>query len=507
MNTTFVSPTGSDASIGRLIQIADLEGWFAKWLVVPEGYRGIVMYPDGEVRDLSAGRLPVLSFRQRAAGRGIGARVALVSTLPFTRYLPVFGLRSGDGALLKANLVLSATIGDAARFMEQAPVTAGRLDAPSPDPFLVSEQLRALVRQFTTVDLLSGAAASALKRDLLPLLQPLFANTGLRLLDFIAISFLSADEQLKTAEQEHDVQEALKKLAHEAGLAELERQAEKKDFQRQLEGQPAGAGLPPTAGKPETEKGKPLPPPFSFDRRKKSEIRRELPPGYLRLQVLKISAMFIFMAILTVVVDPLLIWLNLRNSIQVPGLLTSLWTTAVVIFGKTVWDIYEKVTKEEKQSQFIDYAPESELDDIAFSRHTSVDEFLRTQANRELAHILENLNHTWKNLSQRDQTRVAWALKQLVHSVEQLKERVLDPVFGQPSYPTNHGNLHELQTRQIEYDQAFLLFLESVTTQSDQLRLKSVNEIVSQADADDLIRQVIRVETSFEARRRPPKIG
>lgn len=504
--------------VGRIVHVDDLEGRFSKWLNVPTAYRGVALYPDGKVRLFDPGRYCILQFGERASGKGVGLRVALLSAARFTRFFTVAGLRSGDGVLLKVVLTVAVEIDDPVRFLEQAPAVVGQLDAPSPDPYLACQQLRPLIHAFESVDLLNGAASVQLMPKLIQLLQPLLANNGLRLLELQPPAFVSVAEELAVFTLEQAQREDLKKIEHEAALAELERQAEKEDFECQLRGKPEqGPDAPVQANHPaeltppaQAEEVSPEPAaevvPADNQRSFSNYQRRAqplmgMPPGYLNRQLVKVILSVVGMSVLTLVADPFLRWSGLIKIIEARALLSALWVSTLVYVVKIVRDAYSRLIDAEKKNDWIDL-PANGADKLTANAYANMDGLLRTQSSQELAEIQTKVHRIWQNLLRRGQRDAAGALGRLEPKIEGLTQRVQDPNFGKLVFQADQVNGDRSLSEPIERDQELLLMLAEVADRANALEKKSLDQTVSLEEAIDLEKRIYEFEHRFGARRR-----
>ena len=221
---------------GKAFTISELSGKLNRYLEVPPGRTGVVVFADGKTRILPPGKHRILTWGERLAGEGAGLKAGFVPSGTTSAQMHPRYFFSGDKVLLDAWLSMQVEIVDPARFFIEFVLPAGTLDSTNFDLSSLDVQtvIGAVARRYTAADLIAGLPTRAVAAELPGLFGGALEAQGLRLLSFQPPLFWRSDERAELAEKAQLLEERLQDVELQKQMAAVQTQAQLEDFIKQV---------------------------------------------------------------------------------------------------------------------------------------------------------------------------------------------------------------------------------------------------------------------------------
>lgn len=231
-----MQPSPTQTPAGKAFGPSELSGKLNRFLEVPPGRTGVVIFTDGKTQILPPGKHRILTWGERVAGKGAGMIAGYVPSEPCPFQLQARYFFSGDGELLDAWLQAQAEITDPVRFFKgfvlpQGVLESNVLDLSSED---TQTALGTIARRYAAADLTAGLAERQIRGALDGLLTGILEGLGLRLLNLQAMSFWRSEERAELAEKIQALEERLQDVELQKRMAAVETQAQFDEFVQQV---------------------------------------------------------------------------------------------------------------------------------------------------------------------------------------------------------------------------------------------------------------------------------
>lgn len=231
-----MQPSPTQTPAGKAFGPSELPGKLNRFLEVPPGRTGVVIFSDGNNRTLPPGKHRILTWGERVAGKGAGMVAGFVPAEPCPFQLQARYFFSGDGELLDAWLLAQAEITDPVRFFKEFVLPQGVLESNTLD--LSSEDtqtaLGSIARRYAAADLVAGLPERQISGALAGLVSGALEGHGLRMLNLQAMSFWRSEERAELAEKIQALEERLQDVELQKRMSALETQAQFDEFVQQV---------------------------------------------------------------------------------------------------------------------------------------------------------------------------------------------------------------------------------------------------------------------------------
>ena len=460
MNTTII-----------FLDLAKLPGWFDKWLDVPAGQLGAVLYPDGSGKTFPPGRHILLRWTERLAGRGAGMVIALLpgGAFPIRVEGRVF---SHDGQLLEALVTPQVAITAPLEILRNGSILTdlSRQDAQTALGMVTSD--------YALADLVMGQPPQHLDRELARSLEPVLRAAALEVREWGLVAFWSAEKRARAAEIAAQIELRLQNVELEQKMAAAENQAEYEDFLRQLAaGLELKVSMHPIAIPVKEDTPQAVAPRGGLIRRvndllsglrpspgthhqpnlaamfQKEKPTSEAPASALRLQIsFWLDFRWILLYLFAGVILSILAWeFGTWVPPQIFRVLTAIW---VAILTLVLGELKQLVERREKiANAILMRKSRGRIQDLVQNNRGRADQLVRAQIAGDLnrgAQVLDDLMSRAYRGGDEGSSRT---LRQLREKFNEAARKVMQPGYGQPGYLQEQWNVDaERWERMLDYD-------------------------------------------------------
>jgi hypothetical protein len=522
--------------LARILRLVQLPGWLGKRIQVPAGWVGVAVHPNGESRIYQPGNHALLSWWQRQTGKGIGIKVGLVSTGPFTQSFNLPYLLSGDGVLLDASLVCSLVVNDPVRFFTAVVVPQGEpiLTQVDLDPGPVQEALGALVQRYAAADLVSGLVTSKLGGQLgSGLAATLLQNQGIGLNEMLLLTITRSEDRAIIAEKVQSLKERLQNVDLDAKMAEVENQAQLDDFIHQVEPDLADVThLQVGSDEKDKAKGSPkekladavrswLAAKSSPDGGKRWRLfgdlfrhkaKGETPAGKNKLPGVAPnwwqSSLFWILFVIAVGLVLTVLINHFGRSLDWPnrvGLMVLVWGFVLEEILKSIKRFNER---REKLSEDAWMLPGIQhLGDLVRNDRQWADDLLRGECVRELEHVREVVADVRSREYKRGKMDLALRLKNEVErNASDCIARIQRQDFGHPPYLTDLHISQRMLAYALDKDEDLLLLANALSDRVHLLQQESLADQLTDKNVAEMDANIIKFGNQFFERGHPMRM-
>jgi len=540
MNTKQQPKERENTNLARIVSIQELPGRLGKYLEVGSQQNGIVIYPNGEVQVLGAGRHKVLSAWSRLRGGGIGLITGVYPVGSFYTYLRAPNLLSGDEVLLDAGLLLCLQVlqEDPALFFNQVVLPSGKVNVvnlPLQETQIL-EAVNVLVRQYAADDLVLGYPLPQLRSDISQHLKELIHSQGLDLIAISLFNFRRASDRALIAEKAQKLEERLADVEIRKKMAAIENQAQLDDFLIQFDPELAEKNPirlsdtegPPQAGgseisvdgmlkiwadaeSQEKDRGLAWRLRSSLRRQPKSEkedqTKKKIPTKrqlriWLWRRIIGIIASLVFGGLATyavVLVAEAASW-DLK------------WEFLLIIWGPIagllVHSILDYIKKGE-QLEEARWGAEGKvyIDDLTGNNRRKVDALVREQCQLDLDHSSGVLNELRSRVYRDGAEDLALKLRYLEKKIQTVAQKVQQGNFGKPAYLEDLNIKPFLWEKLLNYDEMILVNAALLSEKTYTIQQQYAQGELSALALDKLEQRLDHLSHRFENRSQVLKLS
>lgn len=514
--------------------MSELQGRVSKYLVVPEGKLGVVIYPSGESKTFPPGRHQILNPIQRLMGAGVGLMAGYVPEGAFQGILTAEYLLSGSGDLVNLSLVMTCRVADPLVFFKQWVSQTGRVAEEvmiQADEGIIHDRLQFTIQQFTANDLIQGQAAPAASLDLLVGLQPLLKQQGIELVSISLMTVIRSSAKVEVQEEIQKLEERLQDVELQKQLAAVENQAALDDFIRQFapnvqknfkiqfsftKSTPQQPSVPPlrfplsveqialiskwTGAEPKgAEKHNVLKRLFGkkVDEKETARVRRNWWVG----RAIWMAFVALVALGLTRVVDVVTgdtPWLQLVEIYIV------IWAFGLGALLESVRALYDK---REKMAEAWSIEGITHLDDIVGHDRQRIDSLVREECARELGEIEEIMGDVQTAIYRQGNEELALQIRQFrTAKLQDARQKVSQPDFGAPPYQKDFKISRGALDNLWDYDEDLLLHIQALVEKAQIIQMGKSESRLDQQTLEEFERDLDYFMQRFAARARPLKL-
>ena len=503
----------------RAFHLKELPGWIGKWLIVPPGRLGVVVYADGKGRTLTPGHHRLLTDWQRLRGGGAGLLAGYVTSGEQEARLSAPYLLSGDGELLDLKLVAALEITDPVKYFTEVVIPQREVWTIEVDLSDETSQaaLNAVTSQYAADDLRCDRPPR-LAAELLARVNPLLSARGMTVRSIPLKTFSKPADRAAIAEKVQAVTEKCELNPElEAKMQALEDQAQLEDFARQLDPdlgkfvsfqldkESLGKGITSVKAQigsalrawltVETKKGESrrrwrlegLIRQKQEDARTPASLKKvRRPPAYWWLPR---SLWMIFVILTGLGLTGLVNWLaraaSWDNRVEV---LLIIWGFVIGVLLESIKALYEKRERFEETIWML--SGFQHLDNLVGNDRLWADELVREQCQKELKHVRETLQDIRSREYKRGKVELALRLRnELERNADECAEKVGRLDYGCPPYVTDLHVNRRAWLQMLDTDENLLLYANALSDKVHLLQQKSqagelTDDMVAELDAE-----------------------
>ena len=525
--------------LGRAFRLKEINGRVSKWLEIPPGRQGVVLYPDGEQSLLPPGRHRILAASDRLRGSGAGVRAGYVPAQPFTAWLEADNhLLSGDDQLMDVSMLCGLEVSDAVRFFEEYVVPHQEIYAAQlqPETETAFEVLNTVTRRYAADDLVHGLPTAQLLPEVQTNMDAVLSNQGLSLISIQALSFSRSEDRLVIAAEAQALQERLLDVDLQRQMVEVETQINMQDFIHQLDpslvrtaglrmvvdpggGSVGSAGrlnltgaslLDRVAGWAAIEANEGVEEKHSIiDKllrrsKKPQETADSLGPRQLKRWVTGRAVLMLFVAFLGAMITGVIILVAKVASWE------SKWEALFIVWAPILAVLVESVIaylkKREEIAEIYWAKPGiTYIDDLTRNNREQVDKLVRDQCSQELLHSRDVLNDVRSRVYRSGDTDLALEIKSLERKFDASESKVLNPDFGRPAYLGDLKINRDVWENMLDFDEGVLVRAAALSQDVHEIGPMSNQGDLSSKQLLELEDKLDRFMNHFYQRSRPLK--
>jgi hypothetical protein len=525
-----------------VFRLKELPGRLGKWLEVPPGRLGVILFADGSSRTYPPGRHRLLTTWERLRGNGAGLLAGYVPAQGFNAHLKAEYILSGDGVLLDASLVLDVQVADPVVFFREQVVPQGEISAGAIElgDDELGEIISALARPYQAVDLINNLPHTRLAYEAQTRLNARLQNQGLQAAGMDFISFWRSEERVVVASKIQALEERLQDVELQKKMAGVETQAQLREFIQQFEpglGEDLGwqALIPDEASlafePTKTPQSSPTPTPrrtlgdlfhswlriktakpgsqrrarieglFGLPKQpveKAKPFKTPRPPRYWWLgRAVWMGFVILAALVLSSLVSRLAAKAtsSARQEIQL-----AIWGFAILAILESLKVIFEK--REQLAEASFPLHGFTYINELVRNDRPRADQLVRQQASKELTHAQDILNETRRQVYQAGDTDQALRLRNLERKFEQYNQEVQRPDFGRPPYLSDLKISRRAWDDMLDYDEDLLLFANALSEKANSLQQKQSSRALNPALVASLESDLDRFYHLFRKRER-----
>jgi len=507
------------APLARRVSLHDLSGWWAKYLVVPEGKIGVAIDAKGHARTWAeAGRHRVLSAGERLRGKGVGLQVGWVPGEPFVARIQVPYLLSGDEKFVILNAVARVRVADPVRFFRQSVAPAGTLyhltiTLSTPE---ARAALSEVTGQYLASDLAQGIPHGDLHAALTQRLAVFLAPAGLQVEGMLLVLFWEAEKQARIEERLLDLRERLQQIEVENKMASAEARARLAEFQKEME---AELGVKVRLVEEAEEQAVPSQPLWEamWALARGEEVRHPLlkrlleqreENGKSRMPVPRVprwwwvprAAIIAFSWLVGLLGTYLVLWWRGGQAwYDSWDILAPLWGFVLGITLEGLKALYEKRERLAEASWVL--RGYTRVDDLVRQDRHRADELVRKQSADMLHALAQTLNQLRSAIFRQGNTDLALRVKALEQEAERLAEDVRRPDFGRPPYVEANLRIGKIAwDAMLDYDEELLVQLHQMLEKARRVQQHFHAQLPWEKSLEEVGRELADFRLQFSRR-------
>lgn len=517
--------------------LGELEGRVSKQLTVPEGKKGVVIYPDGTSKTFPPGKHEIINPIQRMMGSGVGIQAGYVPDESFPARMTALNLVSNDGELLDVVIGVVCQVEDPVHFFQRNVSERGVLgedvefDASHEH---IRDELLYLANQYQAEDLIHGKAKEAFSLDLFRILKQYFNGQGVGLLNINLLTFVRSALKVEAQEKLQELNERLLDVELRKQMAAAETQAELNEFLDNLSPElkdSMGIHFVSPAEKreqkPENELRFPLTDSqakmirrwttlehnpeampgllerltSSIFKKKKDEKVEKIRKRWWLGRAIWMTFVFLLTGGLTLIVIALTGSANWLDKIE---LFIPVWAFGLGAELESVKALFEK---RESIAESWSHSGITQLDDLVKKDHQQIDQLVRRECSREITQIEGIFEDVQSTVFRDGNEDLALTIRQFRRDkLEAAREQLGDPRFGTPVYLQDVKVTKGAREHMWDYDEDLILHVQALSEKAQIIQMRKSSKEISAKTVADFERDLDFFMQRFVGRARPLKM-